>query len=100
MFQTYSYGDAFGFYFHSVGCQPAVYIACGVSGSKYYRTKECPAGIGFDAFHFIVFNNKSIHPCLKVHFTATTDNGVPHVFYDPRQFVRADMGMGVYEYGR
>ena len=100
MFQAYSYGDAFGLYFHPVGCKPAVYIPCRVSGGEYYRTEERLPGIGFDAFHFIVFNDKGVHACLKMHFTATIDDCIPHIFYDPRQFVGSDMGMGVYEYGR
>ena len=100
MFQTHSYGDAFGFYFHLVGCQPAVHITCGMSGGEYDGAEEGLSGIGFDAFHFVVLNNQGVHARFKVHFAATGDNGVPHILYDPRQLVCSDVGMGVDKDGR
>lgn len=52
--------------------------------------------MGFDTFYLIVFDNQRLHTCLKVHFSATFENGIPHILYHTWQFIRSDMRMCIH----
>ena len=96
MFQTYSYGDAFGFYLYVVGGQPAIDVAGRVAGSQDDRTEECLSRVGFDALYFIAFDEQGVHTGLEVNFAAALKDGVAHVLDDAGQFVGADVRVCVH----
>ena len=64
------------------------------------RTEECFARIRLYSFHFSLFDDQCIHPCLEVYLTSTFNNRIAHILYHPWQLVRADMRMGIYQNGR
>lgn len=99
VFQSYAYGNAFGFNLYIVGGKPAVYVPGGVTGGKYHRAEEGLAGIRFNAFDFILLYEQGVHACLEVNFATAFDDGVPHVFDNTRQFVRTYVRMCIYQYG-
>ena len=99
MFQPYTYSNAFRFDIYPVGIQPAVDIACRVPRGKDDRSAECLARVRIDAGYLPVFDDKRIHPCLEMYFSATGKDGVPHVFDDAGKFVCSDMRMCVYQDG-
>ena len=98
MLQTDTDCNAFRFNRHMIRSQPTIYISRRMSGCQYHGSEKSLSCICFDTFDFIVLNNQCIHSCLEMYFSATFDNGVPHIFNDTWQFVCSDMRMRIHQY--
>lgn len=54
----------------------------------------------FHANHLIAVQHQPRHLGLEPHLTAMLQDGVTHILDDPRQFVSADVRMGIGKDGR
>ena len=112
MFQTHTYGDAFCLDIYLCRSEIAVYIAgtmtcCQDNRSAISFLSTRSQIHGFYAYHPIAscsirsrqltftLKDQTNHLGLEMHFAATLDDGVAHVFNDAWQLVGTDMRMGI-----
>ena len=63
------------------------------------RTEKRFSRMRGDSLYFPVFYKQVIHTCFKMDFPSTLQNGVPHVFYNLRQFIRTNMRVRIRQNG-
>lgn len=100
MLQPDSDSQSFRLDLHPVPVQPAIYVACRMSGSQDDRSAERLSVVGLNAHYPVIFNNQPVHACLEMHFSSTVQDGISHVLNDPRKLVGTDMRMCVRQDGR
>jgi hypothetical protein len=104
MLQTYAHGQSFGFNLNLFVREHAVDIARRMSGGKDYGTVPFLLFAGgqmgtFNPLYLVVLYDKTVHTCLEMYFSSTSQNGIAHVLYDTGQAVCTDVWMGIHQYG-
>ena len=115
MFQPYTYGNtlrlnqltriahALKVFRLGHSSQIAIHIPCRMARSKHYSiAAERQRCVGtfrkvntFHAFHLIIIYKEACHLGLEMHLATRGYNLVAHVLNHSRQFVRADVRMGI-----
>ena len=100
MLQTHTDGQSLALDFHPVGIQPAVDVAGGMPRGQNHRPAESPPRVRLNPDHLVFLDEQGIHAGLEMHLSPAVQDGLAHVLYDPREFVRPDVGMRVLQDGQ
>ncbi len=98
VFESHTYGYAFGFEAHAVVGKGVVYVAGRVACGEYHRASPLPAVGRHYSGNIAVFDNEASDACGKMNFASGADYGFAHSLDDRRQPVGAYVRVGVDEY--
>ena len=99
MLQPHTDGQSLALDFHPMAIQPAVDVAGGMPRGQNHRPTESPPRVRLNPDHLVLLDEQSVHAGFEMHLSPAVQNGLAHVLYDSREFVRPDVRMGVLQDG-
>ena len=97
VFKSHTHGNALGLEGDAAVMQHLVNVACRMARGQDNRTAECLASRCFNARHLATVDNEVGDAGLEMDLATAAQDGLAHGLDDARQFVAADVGMGIDE---